>query len=78
MVSGCTETRSPARMERKVSLAPSGSAPNTRIAGCCALAIVAQPASSPPPPTGVIRASSGPVSSSNSIPAVPWPAMIMG
>jgi hypothetical protein len=56
MVSGCgTVTRSPACIDKNVSLAPSGSAPNTRMAGSMALAMVAQPESRPPPPTGAIR-----------------------
>ena len=42
------------------------------------LAMVAHPESRPPPPTGAISASSGPVSSSSSNAAVPCPAMIMG
>ena len=75
---GSTATRRPALSERNVSFDSSGSAPKMRMSGLRALAIVAQPASRPPPPIGAIKASRCGITSNSSSAAVPWPAMIMG
>ena len=51
-------TRSPAASERATSSPASGSTPITRVCGERAAHTVAQPAMSPPPPTGTSNASS--------------------
>ena len=52
--------------------------PTISIAGLSALAAVATPAISPPPPIGTTSTSSSGTSASISSPIVPWPAMIAG
>ena len=48
------------------------------ISGCNVLSATAQPASSPPPPTGITTASISCTCSAISKPQVPWPAIING
>jgi len=57
------------------SLPFSGSTPMTRHFGARCLAAMALPESSPPPPHGTSKRSSGPTSSISSFAAVPWPAI---
>src|SRR2546426_127279 len=64
-------TRSPFWSERYVSFAVSASTPITARLGSRLLATVAQPAMSPPPPTGVTRASSEGTSWKSSSAAAP-------
>ncbi len=71
-------TRSPAASDRRVSSPASGSTPTTRTPGRSAFAAVAQPAISPPPPTGTSRRSRSGTSSRSSSAAVPWPAITAG
>ena len=52
--------------------------PTTSIEGAFALAAVATPAISPPPPIGTTSTSRSGTSASISRPIVPWPAMIAG
>ncbi len=68
------EPRSP-RMREVNDGYMAGSTPKTPISGFRALAAVAQPAISPPPPIWTMIASRSGLSSSISAATVPWPAM---
>ena len=54
------------------------STPITSISGLIALAAVATPEISPPPPTGMINTARSGLASSISSPTVPWPAITAG
>ena len=70
-------TGSPATSAAAIPAAPAGSTPTTRVPGACSRSQVAQPASSPPPPTG--RTTTSGTRSSwarNSTATVAWPATV--
>jgi hypothetical protein len=69
-----TETVSPASRCAIAEYAAT-STPYTVMPGFIALAATAQPASSPPPPTGITSASRSGASCNSSSARVPWPAI---
>ena len=74
MVGPPTDTVSPASRCAMAEYAAT-STPNTAMPGLIAFAAVAQPASSPPPPTGITSTSRSGTSCSSSIASVPCPAI---